>query len=166
MKLLTTNWQPRFARAALSKTGALCLAALALLALGSPKAWAQNCPPGAVFTSTSGCDVINANIYDSKDDVYLNGGPDSADRLDGYYYVRVLSPEGTPLGHSTITVHFDGTTSCPQLSAMVVKESDGTQGYDDTDNGGGAYKVEVSCDSSFPGSETKSDIFKGASRNP
>ena len=32
-------------------------------------------PSGAIFTTTATGTTVNGNIYDSKDDVYLNGGP-------------------------------------------------------------------------------------------
>src|ERR1051326_66924 len=63
-------------------------------------------PPGAVFTSDVGCNKINGNIYATKQDVYLNGGPSAANRLNGCYYVRVLSPEGTIRGTSPGLVAF------------------------------------------------------------
>jgi len=122
-------------------------------------ALANGCPPGAVFTSDVGCNKVNGNIYDLKTDVHLNGGPKAADRLDGNYYVRVLSPSGTLLGKSSGLVAFS-PANCLQLWSIVLKASDNTQGYDDTDNNGGEYKVEVSCDPLFAGSQTKSDNFK------
>src|SRR5439155_21821940 len=94
-----------------------------------------------------------------KTDVYLNGRSKTADRLDGNYYVRVLSPSGTLLGQSSGLVAFS-PANCLQLWSIVLKASDSTQGYDNTDNNGGEYKVEVSCDPLFAGSQTKSDNFK------
>ncbi len=116
-------------------------------------------PAGAVFTSDLGCNKINGNIYALKTDVYLNGGSTAANRLNGCYYVRVLSPMGTVLGTSDGLVLFS-SDSCLQLWSIVLKTSDATQGYDDTDNNGGEYKVEVSCDPTFDPSDTKSDNFK------
>jgi hypothetical protein len=31
--------------------------------------------PGAIYTTDSTCSGVNVNIFTSKDDVYLNGGP-------------------------------------------------------------------------------------------
>jgi hypothetical protein len=47
---------------------------------------------------------------------------------------------------------------CYQLSAILIKDSDGTQGYDDTLNPGGEYKVWVCTDSAF--AQCKTDNFK------
>src|ERR1051326_8106091 len=80
-------------------------------------------PPGAVFTSDLNCVKVNGNIYDQKTDVYLNGGSKAADRLNGNYYVRVLSPSGTVLGVSQGLVHF-ATSTCLQLWAIVVNPLD------------------------------------------
>lgn len=121
--------------------------------------------PGAIFTTDTGGSV-NLNIYGDKMDVYLNGGPahpGAAGLPDGYYYVQVTEPNGTLLGNSTSTpVHvtsgeFDDVY---QLWAIVVKASDGTQGYDSTSNPGGEYKVWVSQDPTFPPSQSKTDNFK------
>src|SRR5438105_5984241 len=116
-------------------------------------------PPGAVFTSDLDCKKVNGNIYALKTVVYLNGGSKAADRLDGNYYVRVLSPMGTLLGQSSGLVAFS-PAECLQLWSIVIKASDNSQGYDDTDNNGGEYKVEVSCDAGFLAAQTKSDNFK------
>jgi hypothetical protein len=126
--------------------------------------------PGAVFTTDNTCTGVNLNIYGSKDDVYLDGGPahpGAAGLADGYYYVQVTSPEGNLLGTSVgsgnetpvhvINGEFDG---CLQLSAILIKASDGTPGYDDTGNAGGEYKVWVSNESTFANNSTKTDNFK------
>jgi hypothetical protein len=117
---------------------------LAVLLLSSPMARADALvlgpcpesggPPGAVFTSDVDCKKVNGNIYDLKTDVYLNGGSKAADRLNGNYYVRVLSPIGTVLGVSQGLVHFD-TSTCLQLWFIVFNPLDNnSQGYADTDN--------------------------------
>ena len=135
---------------------------------------------GAIFTSgppvgPSGttCTGVDLNIYDSKKDVYLDGGPAhpfAAGLPDGDYYVQVTSPEGSLLGTSLglgdgTPVHvtngeFD---KCYQLWSIVVKASNGLQGYDgydDTPNQGGEYKVWVSDDPTFANFRTKTDNFK------
>jgi len=132
-------------------------------------------PSGAIFTSTLGpdnvhCSGVDLNIYGNKDAVYLNGGPahpGAAGLDDGYYYVQVTEPDGTLLGTSVgsgneMPVHvtngeFD---QCYKLSEILIKNSDGTPGYDDTSNSGGEYKAWVSTDSTFTNSNTKTDNFK------
>jgi len=122
---------------------------------------------GAIFTTESTCTGVNLNIYANKDDVYIDGGPahiGAAGLPDGSYYVRVTEPDGTLLGTSgnaTPAIVSGGEFSgCLQLSAILVKASDGTAGYDDTSNSGGEYKVWVSNVSTFDNNSTKTDNFK------
>jgi hypothetical protein len=125
---------------------------------------------GAIFTTDVACNGTNVNIFGSKDAVYLDGGPahpGAAGLPDGSYYVQVTEPNGTLLGTSvgaanqTPAVVSGGEfATCYQLSAILIKASDSTAGYDTTTNGGGEYKVWVSQDPTFPGSATKTDNFK------
>jgi hypothetical protein len=57
---------------------------------------------GAIFTTDSTCSGIDLNIYTSKSDVYLDGGPQSngPSLPAGSYYVQVTEPNGTLLGSS------------------------------------------------------------------
>lgn len=125
---------------------------------------------GAVFTTDNTCTGVDLNIYQNKEDVYISGGPShpgAAGLPDGYYYVKVTSPDGTLLGTSLgsgseTPVHvtngeFD---NCYQLSAILIKASDATQGYDNTPNAGNEYKVWVSAVSTFDESSSKTDNFK------
>lgn len=126
--------------------------------------------PGAIFTTNEACTGVDLNIYGNKDDVYLDGGPahpGAAGLADGEYYVQVTGPEGTLLGTSVgaadetpVTVKEGEFELCYQLSAILIKASDSTPGYDDTPNAGGEYKVWVSTDSTFTNSLTKTDNFK------
>jgi hypothetical protein len=139
------------------------------LALASPVLAAPPLP-GAIFTTDSTCTGVNVNIYGDKADVYLDGGPahtGAAGLPDGYYYVQVTEPEGTLLGTSVgssnetpIQVVNGEFYACYQLSAILIKASDGTQGYDDTTNSGGEYKVWVSTVYTFDNNSTKTDNFK------
>jgi hypothetical protein len=58
---------------------------------------------GAIFTTTSNGTVVNANQYDSKCSVYLDGGPGphapakAAGLPDGDYYFQVTDPNGSTL---------------------------------------------------------------------
>src|SRR6266436_3274426 len=127
--------------------------------------------PGAIFTTDSTCTGVNVNIFGSKDAVYLNGGPShigAASLPDGSYYVRVTDPSGTPVlgtsigsGNDTPFVVSGGVVQgCYQLSAILIKGSDATPGYDDTTNQGGEYKVWVSTINTFDNNSTKTDNFK------
>lgn len=58
---------------------------------------------GAIFTTGSTCDGTNINIFNSKSDVYVDGGPaheGAAGLPDGFYYVQVTEPGGALLGTS------------------------------------------------------------------
>lgn len=132
---------------------------------------------GAIFTTESTCTGTNVNIFSSKDDVHLDGGPPvprAAGLPDGSYYVQVTTPDGTLLGTSVGTANptpvqvTDGEFgACYQLSAILARASDGQPGYDTTTNAGGEYKVWVSTSSGFDPSASKTDNFKvraGATR--
>ncbi len=125
---------------------------------------------GAIFTTNVACDGTNVNAFPSKEDVYLDGGPvkeGSAGLPDGEYYVKVTEPDGALLGTSVgsaddtpVQVTGGEFVVCYQLSAILVKASDGTPGYDTSTNGGGVYKVWVSTSSTFEESASKTDNFK------
>lgn len=152
-----------------------CLLVLAFVLAASTSALATQMS-GAIFTTDINCSDVNKNIYESKMDVYLIGGPDTvqggrqpAGLPEGYYYVQVTLPNdrtllGTSVGSSNPTpihVSASGTfDQCYQLWSIVVKASDASQGYDDTTNNGGEYKVWVSTSSSFVNSDSKTDNFK------
>lgn len=124
--------------------------------------------PGAIFTTNSSCNGTNINIFTSKSDVYIDGGPaheGAAGLPDGFYYIQVTEPGGSLLGTSVgsatptpIHVTNGEFDLCYQLEAVVIKASDSTPGYDDTTNGGGEYKVWVSPNADFSGGKT--DNFK------
>ncbi len=84
-------------------TFARILAAMGLLgALTIQPATAQKVT-GAIFTTTYNGAVVNANLYDSKCDVYLDGGPGpnapqkAAGLPAGEYYFQVTDPSGAVL---------------------------------------------------------------------
>ncbi|MFL6593283.1 MAG: hypothetical protein ACJ8GK_11340 [Luteimonas sp.] len=135
---------------------------------------------GALFTSDTAGDV-NVNIYDSKADVYLNGGPKNdncaaAGVDDGTYVYQITNPNGDTLlstdtiDHRQFTVT-DGVITavndhptvpgdCGSLRLQVAP-------FNDTPNNGGEYKAWITRLSDYiangntfkPGS-TKTDNFK------
>lgn len=146
---------------------ALMLAAVSLAATG---AFTAAPVTGAIFTTDVNCNGTNVNIFTTQQDVFLDGGPahpGAAGLPDGNYYVRVTEPSGTLLGTSVGSADptpahvLNGSFEvCYQLSAILIKASDASPGYDETTNGGGEYKVWVSQESSFSGGDTKTDNFK------
>jgi hypothetical protein len=146
----------------------LCVTALVTLAVPA----AAVPLPGAIFTTNNTCAGVDLNIYASKDDVYLDGGPqgNGPSLPSGSYYVQVTEPNGTLLGTSVgaanptpFVVASDGTANCIQLSSALLKASDQSVGYDDTSNPGGEYKVWASKDPTFANDGSKTDNFKVSS---
>lgn len=135
--------------------------ALGLLVLALP-AHAQL--SGAIFTTFPDGTTVNGNIYPSKDDVYLNGGPppnapcSSSGLPDGDYYFQVTDPSGAVLLSSDDiaerqfrvsggvimvylgTTHAVGQGKCFSSNGSI---SIGLMPYDDTPNPGGEYKVWI-----------------------
>jgi len=77
-------------------TGIAALTLLFLSLIGGTALWAQL--TGAIFTTDSSCSGVDLNIYASKGDVYINGGPShpgAAGLPDGSYCVQVTAPDGT-----------------------------------------------------------------------
>jgi hypothetical protein len=114
---------------------------------------------GAIYTTKGDGSLVNGNVYDSKGDVYLNGGPppnapcSAAGLPDGEYYFQVTDPSGTVLLSSDSiderkvrvsggvftqylgTTHAVGIGRCPGAISVALFP------YDDTPNPGGEYKV-------------------------
>jgi hypothetical protein len=169
MKTTTTNLPARFF--SVGFTGTAIFAAVAVLGFlsAAPTSLRADPPlPGAVFTTDSTCSGVDLNIYGSKGDVYVNGGPShpgAAGLPDGSYCVQVTSPDGTVLGQSAagaVSVSGGVFAQCYQLSSILNTATSGftTPGYDDTNNPGGEYKVWVSTDCTFTNNSTKTDNFK------
>src|SRR5438046_504966 len=145
---------------------------------------------GAIFTTSSDGTTVNANIYSSKADVYLNGGPQNENSNglpDGTYYFQVTDPNGSTL-LSTDNI------SCRQLQVSggivagatgpACKHANGSQNnnnggsipvqlipFNDTPNTGGEYKVWLTpidkfdldrcgANHGFCDNESKTDTFK------
>ena len=86
----------------------LCLLILMLM-VGVQSASAFGNPvTGSIFTTKADGTQVNANIFDSKDAVYVNGGPQNEHSNglapDGTYYFQVTDPSGAvPLSTDDIT---------------------------------------------------------------
>ncbi len=141
-----------------AKVAALALLML-LLRLSTPTAFAAPVS-GAIFTTDATGNFVNANVYDSVFDVYLNGGPrpnapcSAAGLPDGEYYFQVTDPSGSlpPLSSDDISdrkvrvlngmiTDYLGTTpnrtstgSCGDVTVQLYP-------FDNTPNPGGEYKV-------------------------
>lgn len=148
-----------------------CVLAIAVMILTAGIASAAPVS-GAIFTTESTCNGTNLNIYESKGDVYLDGGPahpHAAGLPDGSYYIQVTEPDGALLGSSLtaiVTVSNGDFAQCYRLEDILVKASDASPGYDDTTNNGGEYKVWASQDPGFAESASKTDNFKVKADDP
>ena len=120
-------------------------------------------PSGAIFTTVANGSEVNFNIYPTKEDVYLDGGPGpgapqtAAGLDDGTYVFQVTDPSGKKLlsldaakcrefvvtgGVITSVV----ATGCQHLTGVDVDHSATTvqlMPYADTPNPGGVYKAWV-----------------------
>jgi hypothetical protein len=120
---------------------------------------------GAIFTTDASGVPVNLNIYDAKEDVYLNGGPginapdDAAGLPAGTYSFQVTDPSGrTLLSTDAVTCRQFTVNASGVIEDVVVTGcehatgADGEDGgatvqlfpYADTPNPGGVYKVWVS----------------------
>lgn len=145
---------------------------------------------GAIFTTDWNSSFVNGNVYDSMDDVYLNGGPrpnapcTAAGLPEGDYYFQVTDPSGSMLLSSDDITNRRVTVSGGLIIAHLGTHSigigkcdDGTNHnitvglalFDPTLNPGGEYKVWMTkvsdYDTSkgsfgFIPSKSKTDNFK------
>lgn len=116
---------------------------------------AGDCDSFAIFTTDAAGNTNNQNHYDSKPEVFLNGGPTSAGgglEAGTVIYYQVQEPDGTPLMEIRSTVIGADGTFRVQLYP-----------FDTTSNSGGEYKVVASTQADLgEGGCTKSDNFKVA----
>jgi len=118
---------------------------------------------GAIFTSTAGGGTVNGNVYENKEDVYLNGGPQNLNSQglpDGDYYFQVTDPSGATLLSTDPAVCRQVTVSGGKMAghaqasvdagcAHANGDFDAANGttpvqlipYLDTPNNGGEYKA-------------------------
>lgn len=118
---------------------------------------------GAIYTSMADGVTVNGNVYENKEDVYLNGGPQNANANglpNGDYYFQVTDPSGATLLSTDpavcrgVTVSGGVVMGAAQFSIdAACAHANGNQNvdngsipvqlipYNDTPNAGGEYKV-------------------------
>lgn len=161
-------------------------AAFSLLLTGMQSLQAQPLS-GAIFTTVANGAAVNANQYESKCAVYLDGGPGrnapahAAGLPDADYYFQVTDPSGKQLLSTDIVsnrrfrvvngvivaytctggpVHPIGIDQDhSELGAITIRLANTTcpSDYLDSPNGGGVYKVWVTRVGDFAGDPTKVD---------
>ena len=139
----------------------------AALALVFPATASAQTEPlsGAIFTTDVTGVPVNLNIYDAKEDVYLNGGPginapdDAAGLPAGTYSFQVTSPSGkTLLSTDDVSCRQFTVDASGRIQSVApggaCAHATGIDGedlgitvqlfpFDDTPNNGGVYKVWV-----------------------
>jgi hypothetical protein len=132
---------------------------VALLAPGAAATLAQDAFTGAIWTSLADGATVNANVYQHKNDVFLNGGPQNCGTgnglPDGDYYFQVTDPSGaTLLSSDAISArqvrvtngvivgngngtHSEGSASCS--GGLPVRLAP----FDTTPNSGAEYSVDM-----------------------
>lgn len=156
-------------------------AAFVLVTVGLNSAAMAQKVTGAIFTTLIDGSSVDHNIYNAKQDVYLNGGPNSpsapctaAGLLDGDYFFQVTDPSGKivlstdALSERKVRVqggiikYYLGTThhvsvgKCGSVTVQLMP-------FDDTPNPGGEYKAWMTPVTGFKGflpSKSKTDNFK------
>lgn len=141
---------------------ALALTGLALVGMNAQ----AQAPSGAIFTTLEDGTLVNGNIYDYAEDVYLDGGPgpnapaDAAGLPEGDYIFQVTDPSGKVLlsndGFLCRAFHVDadgliedvlpGPGGCQHATGNDVDHGAKTvqlAPFDATPNPGGVYKVWV-----------------------
>jgi hypothetical protein len=123
---------------------------------------------GAIFTSLVDGTTVNANHYDFKSEVYLNGGPqntNSAGLTPGIYYFQITTPGWHPMSGENgllstdnaecrlLVVNNDGRISgnnggnCPHANGTLNTTNGSTPvqmiPFADTTNPGGEYKAWI-----------------------
>ena len=141
----------------------LCCLAVAVFVVVAFASLYAHAPSGAIFTTVVDGTEVNYNIYQAKEDVYLDGGPgpgapQTAAGLDDAVYVfQVTDPSGKtllstdPVECRQFTIK-DGIivstapSSCPHATGTDVDHGALTVQlipFNDTPNNGGEYKVWV-----------------------
>lgn len=131
---------------------------------------------GAIFTTTVNGNRVNANQYERKEDVYLDGGPGNnapagaAALPAGDYYFQVTDPSGQvllsqdPVANRRFTVAPSGViifsthaTGIDMDHAALGARTVQLFPYADTPNPGGVYKVWATPVSRFAGNVNQVD---------
>jgi hypothetical protein len=141
------------------------IACALVMALGLIVAVRASAPSGAIFTTVADGSEVNYNIYQLKEDVYLDGGPGpgapqgAAGLDDGVYVFQVTDPSGKTLlsldaaqcrqftvSAGIIVSTAPSPASCAHVTGLDVDHGALTvqlMPYADTPNPGGEYKVWV-----------------------
>ncbi len=115
---------------------------------------------GAIYTSLGNGTTVNQNLYPSKADVYLNGGPQNQNASglpDGTYFFQVTTPSGALLSSDPAVCRqlqvVGGKVSGASPASGACAHANGAYNpvngtipvqlipFDDTTNNGGEYKV-------------------------
>jgi len=135
---------------------------------------------GMIYTtdSTGAADI---SLFSVKGDIYLNGGPVTADAAglpDGTYYARVTTVDGTILGKAEVPIITvsDGRFTAPYRLLDILNETDADGNCTDDGNGNHVpgfvpstdkqYIILISMDVTFPPANCWSAKFNVDDSNP
>jgi hypothetical protein len=165
MKLIPRTWK----RAAVAPLVVMAVATVVAIFAGNLRA-ASSAPSGAIFTTVADGSEVNFNIYASKDQVYLDGGPGpgapatAAGLDDGTYVFQVTDPSGKTLLSTDAARCRELTVSGGIITSVVAASGcEHTTGVDidhaattvqlmpylDTPNAGGVYKAWITLESNY-----------------
>jgi len=146
------------------------MAALGLMVVAIPSLASAHAPSGALFTTLPNGDEVNFNIYDAKEDVYLDGGPGpgapqtAAGLDDGVYVFQVTEPSGKTLLSTDpakcrrfvvstgIIIGVVPAGGCEHVTGFDIDHGAVTvqlMPYLDTPNPGGEYKAWATTEDDF-----------------
>jgi hypothetical protein len=134
--------------------------ALGLLVLALP---ARAQLSGAIYTSFPDGTTVNGNIYPSKDDVYLNGGPqnqNAAGLPDGPYYFQVTDPSGKVLLSEDDAVCRQLMVSGGRVAGPIVNGCSHPAGSYDPGSGSTPVKLMPFADTPNNGGEYKAWLIR------
>lgn len=138
---------------------AIVLAGLSLVPLKA------HAPSGAIFTTLPDGSEVNYNIYASKDDVYLDGGPGvgapqtAAGLDDGSYVFQVTDPSGKTLLSTDLARCRQFTVTGGVISAVVDTDCEHVTGLD-ADHGATTVQLMPYLDTPNPGGEYKAWVTR------
>src|SRR5438105_9400727 len=192
MPVATTTFHTRKRGSLMSRTRkriSVSVAFLVLVSITSLLVMAAKPQPaltGAIFTTLVDGSEVNFNIYSSKADVYLDGGPGpgapqkAAGLPDGTWVFQVTDPSGKTLLSTDPAKCRQFTTSAGIITGVVAaggcQHATGTDidhgaatvqliPYSDTPNPGGEYKVWVTLVDDYITGCTLLGVSKGAALN-
>ncbi|TAK16790.1 MAG: hypothetical protein EPO35_04680, partial [Acidobacteria bacterium] len=141
----------------------------ALMVAGLPaRSFAQ--VNGAIYTTSVDAKIVNQNIYESREAVYLSGGPQTkADRglaPDGHYYFQVTDPSGAVLLSTDRIECREVIVADGRITGVAASGCQHALGVANADNGQMPVQLFPFLETPNPGGEYKAWLTPVASYSP